>query len=36
MAQCRAAASGRRMTCISNPFYKGRRSSASPRVGTFG
>ena len=28
MAQCRATASGRRMTCIANPFYKGRRSSA--------
>ena len=27
MAQCRATASGRRMTCIANPFYKGRRSS---------
>jgi len=29
MAQCRATASGRHMTCIANPFYKGRRSSLS-------
>ena len=28
MAQCRATASGRRMICIANPFYNGRRSSA--------
>ena len=27
MAQCRATASGRRMSCIANPFYKGRRSN---------
>jgi len=27
MAQCRPTASGRRMTCIANPFYKGRRRS---------
>jgi Protein of unknown function (DUF3551) len=25
LAQCRASASGRRLTCIANPFYKGRR-----------
>lgn len=36
MAQCRAAASGRHMTCIVNPFHKGRRSSASPAVDAFG
>ena len=24
MAQCRASASGRRLRCIANPFYKGR------------
>jgi hypothetical protein len=25
LAQCRATASGRPLTCIANPFYKGRR-----------
>jgi hypothetical protein len=25
LAQCRATASGRFLTCIANPFYKGRR-----------
>ncbi|WP_426537744.1 DUF3551 domain-containing protein [Bradyrhizobium sp. McL0615] len=25
LAQCRATASGRFLTCVANPFYKGRR-----------
>jgi Protein of unknown function (DUF3551) len=25
LAQCRATASGRRMRCVANPFYNGRR-----------
>jgi hypothetical protein len=31
MAQCRATASARRMSCIANPFYKGRRSGGTRR-----